>query len=264
MTVPETLEGALAAAERQAEAALKAVGAATTQLRKARAAAKSGQLRELRRALSAAESLSTEVADSARELRASFDFDEQGYMSSGAYTKELLTAAGGAGLAMFEEDDRLMCYPSLVRVLATDSAVEVDKVRERRVRPSVLVGLLAAAQQRPPKFKPEAFLDSVRGAYELVVADGGKSPDAVVRLVDVWAVLTLLPGQAREYTKQEFARDLYLLDQSAVTTTPRSGRQLRWSASTGTKTSGVLTTVARSGQRQRYWGISFSRAEAER
>jgi hypothetical protein len=264
MTVPETLEGALAAAERQAEAALKVVGAATTQLRKARAAAKAGQLRELRRALSVAESLSAEAADSARELRASFDFDEQEYMSSGAYTKELLTAAEGSGLALFEEDDRLMCYPSLVRVLAADSAVEVDKVRERRVRPSVLVDLLAAAQQRPPRFKPEAFLDSLRSGYELVVADGGKSPDAVVRLVDVWAVLTLLPGQARDYTKQEFARDLYLLDQSGVTATSRSPRQLRWSASTGTKTSGVLTTVARSGQRQRYWGVSFSQSEAGR
>jgi hypothetical protein len=79
----------------------------------------------------------------------------------------------------------------------------------------------------------------------------------------VWSILTLLPGQAREYTKQEFARDLYLLDQSGVTSTPRSGRQLRWSASTGTKGSGVLTTVARSGQQQRYWGVSFTADQAE-
>jgi hypothetical protein len=39
---------------------------------------------------------------------------------------------------------------------------------------------------------------------------------------------------------------------------------LRWAASTGTKTSGVLTTVARSGQQQRYWGVSFSPSEDER
>jgi hypothetical protein len=127
----------------------------------------------------------------------------------------------------------------------------------------VLAGLLAAAQERAPRFKPEPFLDSLRGAYELAVAGAGKRPDAVVRLVDVWSVLTLLPGQSREYSKQEFARDLYLLDQSGVTDTARSPRQLRWSASTGTKGAGVLTTVARSGQQQRYWGVSFALAEVQ-
>ena len=84
----------------------------------------------------------------------------------------------------------------------------------------------------------------------------------MVRLIDVWAVLTLLPGQGREYTKQEFARDLYLLDHSGVTVALGGGRRLRWSASTGTKGAGVLTTVARGGQQQRYWGISFSLAAA--
>jgi hypothetical protein len=80
-----------------------------------------------------------------------------------------------------------------------------------------------------------------------------------VRLVDVWAVLTLLPGQQRDYTKAEFARDLYLLDSSAVATT-KSGRALRWHASSGTRGSGTLTTVAQTGQQQLYWGISFTDA----
>jgi hypothetical protein len=261
LTTQGTLETTLAGVEREAETALKSVGMATTQLRKARAAAKTGQLRDLRKAVAAAEALSAELAESVASLRSAFDLDEQEYFASGEYVKELLAAADGAGVAMFEEDDRLMCYPSLVRVLPADASVEVDKVRERRIRPSVLVSLLAAAQERAPRFKPESFLDSLRGAYDLAVAESGKSPDAVVRLLDMWSVLTLLPGQAREYSKQEFARDLYLLDQSGVNSTPRSPRTLRWSASTGTKTTGVLTTVARSGQQQRYWGVSFSRAE---
>jgi hypothetical protein len=264
MTTPGSIEAVLAAAEGRAEAALRTAGAATTQLRKARAAAKTGQVRDLRRALSAAGALAAELTEAVRGLRDAFDIDEQEYLSSGEYTKELLAAAEGAGVTIFEEDDRLMCYPSLVRVLAADGSVEVDKVRERRIRPSVLVGLLAAAQERAPRFKPEPFLDSLRGAYQLAVAGAGKSPDAVVRLVDVWSVLTLLPGQSREYSKQEFARDLYLLDQSGVTVTARSPRQLRWSASTGTKGAGVLTTVARSGQQQRYWGVSFALAGAQR
>jgi hypothetical protein len=96
-----------------------------------------------------------------------------------------------------------------------------------------------------------------------VVTSEGKRPDAVVRLVDIWNVLTMLPGQRAQYTKQEFARDLYLLDQSGVTGTPRSPRTLRWSASTGTKTPGTLVTVSRSGQQQRYWGVSFETGAPE-
>src|SRR6266536_564844 len=135
-----------------------------------------------------------------------------------------------------------------------DAAIEIDKVRDRRLRPSVLVAALARAQERGVRFKAEAFLDSLRSTYELLVASGGKRPDAVVRLVDIWSVLTMLPGQRVQYSKQEFARDLYLLDQSGVTRTARSPRTLRWAASTGTKGAGTLVTVGRNGQQQRYWG----------
>lgn len=257
-TVEGTFETEFAAAERAVDSALKAAAATTRELRRARTGAKNGQVRDLRKALQAAETAATELADQARAARAGFDPNEQELLASGGYTKELLATAAAAGVAMFEEDDRLLCYPSLVRVLPGDAAVEIDRRREKRLRPSVLVGLLSAAQARPPRFKPEPFLDSLRSGYELVVAQTGKKPDAVVRLIDVWAVLTLLPGQGREYTKQEFARDLYLLDQSGVTGTPRSPRRLRWAASTGTKGTGVLTTVTRSGQQQRYWGVSFT------
>ena len=87
-----------------------------------------------------------------------------------------------------------------------------------------------------------------------------KKPDAVARLADIWAVLTLRPGQGKDYTRPEFARDLYLLDQSGAAQT-KSGRALRWHASSGTRTAGLLTTVARTGQQQRYWGISFTSPE---
>ena len=40
--------------------------------------------------------------------------------------------------------------------------------------------------------------------------------------------------------------------------TAKAGRALRWHASSGTRTAGVITTVARTGQQQRYWGVSFT------
>ena len=252
------LETALAATERAAENALKSAAAVTRELRNAVTDARTGQIRGLRKALAAAQSATEALADQARALHDGFDLDEQDYFASGAYTKELLVVAEAKGVKIFEEEDRLLCYPSLLRVLPGDATVEIDKVRERRVRPSVLVEQLARTQQKTPKFKVEQFLDSLRSGYELLVGSEDKKADGVVRLVDVWSVLTMLPGQRGNYSKQEFARDLYLLDQSGVTSTSRSPRELRWSASTGTKGAGVLVTVARSGQRQYYWGVSFT------
>jgi len=158
---------------------------------------------------------------------------------------------------MFAADERLLCYPSLIKVLPGDAAVEIDRRREKRLRPSVLVGLLAASQGRPPRFRPKPFLESIESGYDLARSQKQHREGAVVRLVDVWGVLTLLPGQQRDYSRAEFARDLYLLDSSGVATT-KSGRMLRWHASSGTRGSGTLATVAKTGQQQLYWGISFT------
>ena len=250
------LEAALTATEERVEAAQREAAAAGRELKRARTAAAAGQVRDLRRALAAAVDAGHALTKAAEDAQASYSFDESDHLASGAYARELVRAAGEAGLAVVEDDDRLLCYPSLVRVLPGDAALDIDRRRERRLRPSVVVAALAAAQDRPPKGKPEALLESLVAAYELLAAQESR-PDPVLRLDALWKVLTMLPGAARDYSKPEFARDLYLLDQSGVTTT-RSGRALRFHASSGTRGAGVLTTVAKTGQQQRYWGVSFS------
>ena len=253
---PESMEAVLTAAERALDDALRSAAAATRDLKRALGAARTGQVRDLRKSLSAALSVADELATGTRALADTFDFDEQAYLSSGAYVKELLAEAAARGLTIVEDDDQLLCYPSLLRIRPIDAAIEIDKVRDRRLRPSVLVTALSRAQERGPRFKAEPFLDGLRSAYELLVA--GKRPDAVIRLVDIWTVLTMMPVQRAQYSRQEFARDLYLLEQSGVTSTLRSPRTMLWAASTGTKGSGVLVTVARTGQERRYWGVSFT------
>jgi hypothetical protein len=251
------LESALAATEERVDAALKATAAVTRELKKAKTGAKGGQLRDLRRALAAAAVLAGDAARTTEGAGASFDFDEQEHLESGSYVQELLEVAAAQDVAMFEADERLLCYPSLIKVLPGEAAVEIDRRREKRLRPSVLLALLAAAQGRPPRFRPQPFLESLASGYDLVRSQKQHREGAVVRLVDVWGVLTLLPGQQRDYTRSEFARDLYLLDSSGVAAT-KSGRVLRWHASSGTRSSGTLTTVAQTGQQQLYWGISFT------
>lgn len=250
------MEAALAVTADRVEAALRRSSAVARELKRAGAGAATGSVRDLRRALEAAVTAAGELTAAVREARESYELDEVEYLTSGGYAAELLAAAAEQGVAMFVEDEQLLCYPSLVRVLAGDAAIEVDRRRDKRLRPSLVVAMLGAAQGRPPRFKAQPFLESLAGAYELLAAREDKT-DPVLRLDAIWGVLTLLPGSSRDYTRPEFARDLYLLDQSGTATT-RAERVLRWHASTGTRGAGVLSTVAKTGQRQRYWAVSFS------
>ena len=254
---PTTLESALQAVERDADAAIKALGAALKAAKKAKTAAAHGQVRDLQQALEAAVGLADQATVTARDLRQGWGFDVSAWFSSGDYAKELLAAAAEAGVQAFESDDRILCFPAIVQVSAADAAVVVDKKKDRRVRPSVVVAHLAALQQRPPNFKAEAFIETLASAYDLVVASKRLRAGAPAKLVDVHKVLTLLPGAARDYTRQEFARDLYLLDQKGVVDT-KDGRRMSLPASALTRGGGVLTTVARSGQTKVYAGIAFT------
>ena len=252
------LELALTRFEREASAAVRSLTAALREAKKLETAAAGGMLRELRSGLDVAPKLADQASRAVADLRDAWTFDEQAYFAGGGFRAEVLAVAAEQGVQAFEADDRILSYPAIVQVSPSDSTVLIDKKKDRRVRPSVLVKTLKALQARPPRFKAEAYLESLATAYDLTVAHGGVRPGSTVKLVDVYAVLTVLPGSARDYTKQEFARDLYLLDQSGETVT-RDGRTLGLPASALTRGSGVLTTVARTGQAKVYAGISFER-----
>lgn len=255
-TPPITLEAALAAVEGDADAAIKSLGAALKAAKRAKSAAAAGQVRDLAQAMDAAVGLAEAASESVGNLRRGWRFDVGEWFASGEYVKELLASAAEAGVKAFESDERILCYPVVVQVSASDSSVVVDKKKDRRVRPSVVVRSLAALAQRPPNFKAEAFIESLASAYDLVVRLKDSRPGAPVKLIDVHRVLTLLPGAARDYTRQEFARDMYLLDQSGIVET-KDGRRMTLPASAMTRGGGTLTTVTRSGQTKIYAGLAF-------
>ncbi len=255
------LEGALTALEAEAIALLQALGAGVKAAKRAKAGAETGTVRDIPGMLTAAAEAARSTAEAAERLRASWSFEVEEWFSSGEYTRELLTLAAEAGVSAFESDDRILCYPAIVQVVASDMSVLIDKRREHGVRPSVVVGHLGRLQQRGPRFRPETFIESLANVYDLVVASKQMRPGAAAKLVDMYGVLTLMPGTAREYTKPEFARDIYLLDQSGIVTTKR-GRTMSLPASALTRGSGVLRTVTRSGQSKDYAGISFEGASS--
>lgn len=250
------LEAALDEIERGADAAVKAAAAALGEVKKAKSAAATGQLRALRQSLDNAVRLADAASTTARDLRDGWTFDELGHFASGAYTKEVLALAAEQGLDAFESDDRILSYPAIVALSPSDATVLIDKKRDKRARPSVLVRTLLSLQARPPRFKPDAFLEALATAYDLVIASKRGQPGGTVKLADVYNVLTVMPGAARDYSRQELARDLYLLDQSGVTTT-KDGRELRLPASALTRGAGTLRTVTRAGQEKVYAGIAF-------
>ncbi len=255
-----SLEKTLARTEADADAALKAATAAVSSLKKFRAAAQTGNLRELRKTIDVAEQAITALRQQFTNAEDGWTFDEEAYLSDKAFILEILGAAGQIGLKIFEQDDRLYCYPFLIRILPGERSILIDKVREKRVRPSVIVKHLKELQNKPPRFKPEAFLESLFSSYETIVATRRSeliTTGVVVKLKDIYGLLTLLPGQSKEYSQQEFARDIYLLDQSRVTRT-RKGLMVTFPASTGTKSNtGAITVITQDGQEKKYYGIAF-------
>jgi hypothetical protein len=259
-----SLEQALAKTEADADAACKAATAALRSLKKFRAAAQVGNLRELQKTIEAAEQALADLKQQFTTAKAGWSFDEDTYLSNGAFVAEVLATAAQTGVSIYERDDRLYCYPSLIRILPNDRAVVIDKTRERRLRPSVLVRHLQELQNRPVRFRSEAFLASLYDAYDTAVRTRGKDrrdTAAIVPLVEIYDLLTLLPGQAKEYSRQEFARDLYLLDQSGVTTV-RNGAVVSFHAARGNESaSKVISIVTKNGQAKAYYGISFTREQ---
>jgi hypothetical protein len=159
-----SLENALERTEADAAAALKAAASATRSLKRFRSAAQAGNLRELRPAIAAAEQAIAEQGRQLADAKAGWDFDEEGYFANGSFPRELARAAERAGVRIFEDGDRLYCYPVLIRVQSGDRSVLIDRARERRLRPSVLAAHLKDLQARPPRFRPEAFLESLAEA----------------------------------------------------------------------------------------------------
>jgi hypothetical protein len=255
-----SLEAALARTEAAAERALNASADLVKALRRLRASAQTGNLRDLRATLATVLEAGERADDEAEAAAESWQLDEDAYFASGRYSEELLAAARAAGLQLFERDERFYCYPVLVRVAPAERSVFVDRARERRIRPSVLVEHLREVQRRPPRFRPEAFLDALFRAYGHLVEKRGPKPlDAgqTVPLVDVYELMTLMPGAAREYSRQEFARDIYLLDRGGVTTT-RRGYVVSFPASTGARASTAMRVVTEGGQEKVYYGLAFS------
>ena len=219
-----------------------------------------GNLRDIEKLRQAARSAAGDAAERAMACTR-LEVDAAAYLApGGGFIPELLEAAERAGVRLFERDGVIFSYPVLVRVEPELTAVRIDKALDPTLRPAALAATLKKLQARDPKARPERFVETLFQAYELLRARANVGEAYIdVPLVEMYDVLTLMPGSEREYTLLDFTRDIYFLDTSDVRET-RKGFQVSFPASTATreKRAKLLPFVDRNGGEKLYATIKFT------
>jgi hypothetical protein len=250
------LERALTDAERHAKAALGTV-------RKLRRSSELGSVADFSRLFDQAPRQIEQLQAALMAARAGFTYDAEAEFASGAYLVELQAAAEAAGLNLIARDERLTVFPLLLKLEPKAPAVRVGRKSERRIRPSVLVGLLKQAQAAQG-VGPAIILSRIFQSYGNLAAAlqpgwrvSHMEPGPVVPLIDIHAALTMLPEAEAAYPRDAFACDLLRLNRAPDTRT-RDGRGFALSASTASKGRGVLRVYDENGNEHVYAGIRFT------
>ncbi|MCY4625622.1 MAG: hypothetical protein OXC99_11575 [Chloroflexi bacterium] len=259
----ETFEGAFSDVEQGADSTLQAANGLVRQIKALQKAAKEGNIAAMKRAQERVDVELRTLRQAAANAIGAWPFSseaEDQYLKT-QYAGELQAVAQAQGLTVHERDGRLVAHPSMVRVLAGDRAVRIDKKQTSTIRPSHLVGLLLANQKKPIRHQSTAFLEALYTVYKDMVGD--ESPDRMLRdsgrvvpLEVIYRRLTYLPGSGREYERTDFARALYDLDASGVKMT-KAGATVSFTDG-GRTPRGLFTFVGPDGRDVQYYGIWFT------
>jgi len=261
ITAPiDSLEQAFSSTEKISESLLRLASETTQLLKKMKGAANVGDLTKLKQTINEVNESTIKMRIEVSKTSKNWQFDESAYLSSKAFERDLLEMGKQMGVEIFEHEGVFYSHEVVLRVLPEKRRVAIDRSRDSKIRPSVIVKRLKELQCNPNRFKPQAFLDVLFTAYSMAVSMRGQqnhSAGVVVPLVEMYELLTLLPWQSTEYTRQEFARDVYFLDKSGKTKTKKDQR-INFHASTGTRDAHkTLSVMGRGGRIRTYYGTSF-------
>jgi hypothetical protein len=263
-----TFEEGFAAAENAADSMLKALSDVATLARQLRRASQDGNIAAIRRTSERLDANVNRIRQEAANAANAWPFTEEAereYLEDG-YTEELKGEAQKKGLQVFDRDGRLIAHPSVVRVMPGERAVRIDRRQSSAVRPTKIVADLEKLQNSPPRSNPQQLLEKLYQTYlELTDRDTADSlklgkVGQVVRLNRVYSLWTGRPQAEREYSRLDFARDLYNLETSGVNQV-RSRARVSFPASAGTRsTQGIISFVGPDGEPVLYYGIQFTGA----
>ncbi len=262
----ESFEQAFENATNVTDAALEANKDLSKRLRALKKVTENGNIAAVKREQGKLSEALNRVAEAVRGAELAWDYEDgeelEYLQSEDGYAAELIRVASEQGLDIRERDGHLICHPVVVRIMPGNRAVRIDRNRVSAIRPSHLAGFLAKKQKSRPRFPPQRFLEALYYVYSDLTKESSGRPiggagDPVILLDRVYRHFTSLPGSSRDYSKTDFARDLYELDRSGLTTT-RSGATVSLPASTGARSSrNLYTFVGPDGREFKYFGIRF-------
>ena len=201
-------------------------------------------------------SLAETVLQELSNTRAAWPFtadSEERYLKE-QYADELLRGAEGMGVKIQRHDGQLIAYPFIIRVLPAERAVQLNRTKVSKLRPTKLLAKLKTAQTKKSRVNVQPFLEALYSAYALVSG----SDSGIVTLAKIYRTFTLLPNSSADYSRDDFARDLLTLDRSGITET-KSGARFSLPASTGTKDSrDTFACAAPDGEVVTYYAIKFT------
>ena len=258
-----TFEQGFADSENAADSVLKALSNATTLARQLRRAAQDGNIAALRRTTERLEDSLTLIRQEIANAAGAWPFPpeaEQVYLQE-QYAEELKEEARKKNLQMYDRDGRLIAHPSVLRVMPGERAVQINRRPMSAIRPTKIVAVLEGLQQRPPRFSPRRFLESLYVAYGELA--GTSTTDRlklggvgqVIPLMTIYSLFTGLPGANRDYSQLDFASDLYSLEESGVKEV-RSGARISFPSSA--RSSRAISFVGPDGEPVIYYGIQFT------
>ncbi len=208
--------------------------------------------------------LLSSVTEHVERAAASWPFaaeSEHAYLEQ-RFGAELCGEAGRIGLNVTPRDETLVCSPSIIRVNPADRAVTIDGRKRTAIRPSKLAADLLKIQRVDPRGNPQRFLEALYKAYRILAPPPANSliqSGQVVALAKVYDLLTTLPGSGRQYSRTDFARDLYLLDSSDVDTTRSGDGRVSFPHSTAARSGKEVFSFAdRAGNLITYSRIQFT------
>ena len=268
----ESIEQEFAAVEEAAAAAAKSASDLLRRARTLEKAAKEGSIAAIRRE----KGRLTEAMEAAREAAGAVESswsveesEEEAYLRD-QYAGELIREAAAQGLTIIPGSGGLMASPSIASVASGQRVLILDNKQTSNIRPSAVAKRLLPTQRKfldqrtRASTRSKALLETLYAVYkELTRGDAvgrlGGTQGPLVALDRIYAVVTALPGGTSQYTRQDFARDIYILAAAGVTTTADGAAASFSAGSTGARQPGRTFRFAdENGNPVSYYGVQFT------
>jgi hypothetical protein len=195
----------------------------------------------------------------ASEKCSQFCFDVKMYLGDdGLFFPELKELAAKNGLKLYELDGVGYCYPVTIKCEPELFSIRINNKRELKIHPDRILKILKDIQKKESKFKPQQFIEILFDAYKLESGRRKSEKLIDVPLVNIYSILTLLPGSKKEYDLLDFSRDLYFLDKSGLTTTSSRARMDLIGSTGGREKIKRIKCITPQGQTKEYQSIIFA------